>query len=128
MVRDPAPGGSGPAPVIEAYGDGGFRVSGARHEGAILVGRTRAEPWPATTVETIDADALAAAVFRIDNAANMVLLGCGRKLRPPPPKLVASLRASGLAVEPMDTGAACRTLQLLLADGRDIVAALLPVP
>jgi len=128
MVYDLAPGGSGPRPVIEAYGDGGFRVSGTRHEGAILVGRVRTEPWRATTVETIDADALAAAVRRIDGTASMVLLGCGPQLRPPPAGLAATLKASGLALEPMDTGAACRTLHLLLAEGRDIVAALLPVP
>ena len=36
------------APSIDAYGEGGFRVSGARHEGSLLIVRDAARPWPVT--------------------------------------------------------------------------------
>jgi uncharacterized protein len=49
-------------------------------------------------------------------------------MSPVPPALRAALRGAGIAVEPMDTGAACRTFNVLLAEGRRVAAALIAVP
>lgn len=56
-----------------------------------------------------------------------VLFGSGAHLRFPPPALTASLLNQGIGVEIMDTGAACRTYNVLIAEGRNVAAALLMI-
>jgi uncharacterized protein len=55
----------------------------------------------------------------------VVLLGTGATFRYPTPALLASLTGGGIGVEIMDTGAACRTFNVLVAEGRQVVAAIL---
>ena len=62
-----------------------------------------------------------------DAGVDLLLLGCGAAMRPVAPALRAALRKAGIAVEPMDTGAACRTFNVLLAEGRRVAAALVAV-
>ncbi|MBM3490647.1 MAG: hypothetical protein FJX68_09375 [Alphaproteobacteria bacterium] len=112
--------------LIQAYGDGGFRVSGLRHQGAILVLPWRTLRWPAVSFEVIDAAWLVAAL-REEPKPDLLLLGCGPAARPAASGLRQSLRSTGLALETMDTGAACRTYNVLLLEERRVAAALLPV-
>lgn len=60
-------------------------------------------------------------------APEVVLLGTGRRLRFPPPQVLASLINAGIGYEVMDTGAACRTYNVLVAEGRRVVAALMMI-
>lgn len=55
----------------------------------------------------------------------VVLLGTGTTFRYPPPALLAPLSGRGIGVEVMDSGAACRTFNVLVAEGRQVVAAIL---
>lgn len=55
----------------------------------------------------------------------LVIFGSGTRLRFPHPSLLRTLMARGIGVETMDTPAACRTYNVLLAEGRSVVAALL---
>ncbi|MFM8899540.1 MAG: Mth938-like domain-containing protein [Burkholderiales bacterium] len=55
----------------------------------------------------------------------LVVFGSGRRLRFAPPRLQQALMASRVGIETMDTAAACRTYNVLLAEGRKVVAALL---
>jgi uncharacterized protein len=107
--------------VIERYGPSGFRVSGAIHLGPVLVFADR-------TVEWADAAITEAALAPVveHGGVELLLLGLGRRMAPIAPALRAALKAHGIAVEPMDTGAACRTYNLLLAEDRRVAAALLP--
>ena len=57
----------------------------------------------------------------------VLLLGTGRQLRFPPPSELAPLAAAGIGLEVMDTGAACRTYNILMAEGRQVGAALLMI-
>ena len=57
----------------------------------------------------------------------VLLLGTGRQLRFPPPVVLAPLAAAGVGLEVMDTGAACRTYNILMAEGRQVAAALLMI-
>ena len=57
----------------------------------------------------------------------VLLLGCGARMVLVPPALREALRAAGVVIEPMDTGGACRTYNVLLAEDRQVAAALLPV-
>jgi uncharacterized protein len=107
--------------VIERYGPRGFRVSGAIFLGPVLVFPERTIAWAAAAV-AIEALAPVAAHGDID----LLLLGLGRRMAPVAPGLRSALKAHGIAVEAMDTGAACRTYNVLLAEDRRVAAALLP--
>ena len=113
-----------PAPpqVIQGYGDGLFRIAGEEHRGSVIVFTDRTVPWSGDVTETGLAE-----VFSAAETLDLLLLGCGRTMRPVAPQLRAALRRAGIAVEPMDTGAACRTFNVLLGEGRRVAAALVAV-
>ena len=114
-------------PVIESYGDGGFRVSGTRYDGSLLVLPEGCVAWSAGRVEDISLEGLAALWPDGRPVAELLLLGTGKGPWPVPPVMRAALKERGLAVEPMDTGAACRTYNVLLGEHRRVAAALLAV-
>jgi uncharacterized protein len=107
--------------VIERYGANGFRISGVVHRGPVLVFPDRTLPWEpvALTVESL-------APVVEHGEVGLLLLGLGRRMAPVPRALREALRAHGIAVEVMDTGAACRTYNVLLGEDRRVGAALLP--
>jgi len=107
--------------VIERYGPSGFRVSGAIYRGPVLVFPDRTVTW---TAAAITAEALAPVVEH--GGVELLLLGLGRQMTPVAAALRASLKARGIAIEAMDTGAACRTYNVLLGEDRRVAAALLP--
>jgi uncharacterized protein len=109
--------------VIESYGASGFRVSGNSYDGAILVLPQATHSWPVASLGDISAAALAPV---IEAGIQILLLGCGRHMLPVPPTLRQELRAHGVVIDAMDTGAACRTYNVLLAEDRLVAAALLP--
>ena len=109
--------------IIESYGASGFRVSGNSYDGAILVLPRSTEALPITTLADISAAILASVVAA---GIQILLLGCGRHMLPVPSALREELRAHGVVVDSMDTGAACRTYNVLLAEDRRVAAALLP--
>lgn len=109
--------------VIESYGASGFRVSGNSYDGAILVLPQATHAWPVAKFADISASSLAPVV---DAGIQILLLGCGRHMALVPQKLREELRAHGVVIDAMDTGAACRTYNVLLAEDRRVAAALLP--
>ena len=112
--------------IIQSYGPAGFKINGAIHTGAVIVFPEETLEWSADNFSTLsehDFDGLAAQSKDID----VVLLGTGAKQQFFPPKLKQALKDKGLSVEAMDSGAACRTYNVLMAEGRRVAAALLPV-
>ncbi|HUC66887.1 MAG TPA: Mth938-like domain-containing protein [Stellaceae bacterium] len=110
--------------VIDSYGAGGFHVSGAAYQGAILVFPDATRPWPVAALAEVTTESLAPVVAH--GNVQILLLGCGRRMQPVPPELRLALRRSGITIDAMDTGAACRTYNVLLAEDRRVAAALLP--
>lgn len=115
--------------IIERYAASGFRISGVAYAGPILVFPERTVAWVrGAPEEPITAESLAPVTEHGDIRILLIGLGQrmagGMKLITPP--LRAALRASGITIEPMDTGAACRTYSVLLAEDRRVAAALLP--
>jgi uncharacterized protein len=110
--------------VIESYSADGFRVSGIVHPGAILVLPQTTHAWPVAAIAEI---ALANLAPVLSGGAEILLLGCGRRMVQVPLSLRSDLRAHGIVIDAMDTGAACRTYNVLLAEDRRVAAALLPV-
>ena len=107
--------------VIERYSADGFQVSGAIYGGPVLVFADRTTIWVNAQVS------IAGLAPVIEHGeVELVLIGLGKRGAPVAAALRAALKAHGIGVEAMDTGAACRTYNVLLAEDRRIAAALLP--
>ncbi len=109
---------------IDAYGNGGFRFAGMSHRGSILCLPSGIYAWE--PAEPLDVASLAAALAEKD-AVRVVILGTGPRQVFPAPAVRRAFAEAGVALEPMDTGAACRTYNVLLGEGRSVAAALLAV-
>ncbi|CAH2396260.1 Mth938-like domain-containing protein [Mesorhizobium escarrei] len=111
---------------IESYGNGGFRFADMSHRGSLLCLPSGIYGW-----EPADPLALTPADFaKLLNEADQVeilLVGAGKDLRPLPAALRAAMKAAGIAADPMSTGAAVRTYNVLLAENRAVAAALIAV-
>lgn len=107
---------------ITGHGHGQIWVDGQCHETSLIV-----LPDEVLTPWTTDFDALGPRDFDVLvlRAPEIVLLGSGPRLRFPAPGLYAGLVRAGVGVEVMDTAAACRTYNILAAEGRRVAAALL---
>jgi len=116
-----------PPPVIETYGAGGFRVSGQRIDGAILLLEDVLRPWPVTTLTALTVADFAEIVAAGLVAVEFVLLGTGVETAIAPRPVRDALKQAGLGLEMMNTPEACRLYNVLAADGRRVAAALLAV-
>lgn len=110
--------------IIQAHREGGFTIAGVRHAGSVLVLPERTLPWTVrelagVTVESLDPVIAAAA------SVDILVLGCGAEFGQLSADLRAALRAYGIVTEAMDTRAACRTFNVLLAEDRRVAAALI---
>ncbi len=112
--------------LIDRYGAGGFRIGGESFAGSVLVSGSLAIAWAATGLPEVTIESLAP-LFAGAEAFDLLLLGCGPRLVLPPAALRAALKPRGVALEAMDTGAACRTFNVLTGDGRRVAAALIAV-
>lgn len=110
--------------VIESYGEGRFRISGEPYGGSVLVFPERTLAWPVTDMSDLSLDALSG-VLGAEPAVEVLIVGCGERLVPLPVHLRQPLREKGIGVDVMDTGAACRTFNILLAESRRVAAALI---
>ena len=116
-------GGAGNRQIIQAYGGGGFRVSDRMWTGSVLVFMDRTLAWPPSRAEDVDAENLARAMA-VEPSLEILLLGCGPALAALPPTLRGRLGEGGPVIDAMDTGAACRTFNVLAAEDRRVAAAL----
>ncbi|MBV2234607.1 MAG: Mth938-like domain-containing protein [Sterolibacterium sp.] len=109
--------------LVTAYGPDYIDVNGQRHEtGLILLPRQIHAPWGMAGF-----DALTAEDFRyvVTQECEILFLGTGRQQRFPQAALLRELITARIGIEIMDTGAACRTFNILVAEGRNVAAALL---
>jgi uncharacterized protein len=111
--------------LITGYGPGYIAVNGERRTASLLVLADRLAEWDVRSHES-----LTVAVFErlAGLPVEILLLGTGDRLHFPHPSLTQPLRDAGIGVEVMDTGAACRTYNILLAEDRRVGAALLLQP
>jgi len=111
--------------LIHSYGPGLIRINQETYVRSLIVTPTRIiTDWPPASFEE-----LATPHFQqiADLAPEVVILGTGTKLRFPLPAVTRALIEANVGVEVMDTGAACRTYNILAGDGRHVVAALLMI-
>jgi uncharacterized protein len=111
---------------IDAYGGGGFRFADMSHRGSLLCLPSGIYGW-----EPADAGALTSAdIVRVLAEAvdiEILLVGMGAELRPLPRDLRGALKEARISADPMSTGAAVRTYNVLLAEDRAVAAALIAV-
>jgi uncharacterized protein len=110
--------------LIQGYDAGGFRIAGIRHTGSVLVLPERTLAWPVAAPEQVTPENLVP-IRAAEPAVEILVLGCGPRFVTIATELRAALKADGIVVEAMDTGAACRTYNLLLAEDRRVAAALI---
>jgi uncharacterized protein len=113
--------------VVQGYAPGGFRVSDAEWWGPILVFPTRTVSWGVSSLADLTAESFAPVRDADDPPIELLLIGTGRKQALLPSKLRQAIRALGFSIEIMDTGAACRTYNVLIGEERRVAAALLPL-
>ncbi len=113
-------------PSIDAFGGGGFRVSGTRREGSLLIVQDEPRDWPVARLEDLQPAHLADAIA-LGREVEFVLLGVGPTAAPAPRAVRESLQAAGIGLEVMDTPTAARVYNVLAAQGRRLAAALIAV-
>ncbi len=127
MAVDITPPLSADAQNIESYGPNRFKISGHTYEGPVLVFPHKVVPWNIGSITELTLDSFQA-VFDVDPDVEVLLLGCGDKMMLIPSKLRQQLREKGTPPDFMETGAACRTYNILLGEGRLVAAALIALP
>ncbi len=114
-----------PAP-IEAYGNGGFRFAGMSHKGSLLCLPSGIHGWSVAGPDEITLEALGQVLAELAPPA-FLLLGTGRTQVFPPLAVRRAFLDARIGLDPMDTGAAARTYNVLLAERRPVAAALVAV-
>ncbi|HZD20389.1 MAG TPA: Mth938-like domain-containing protein [Burkholderiales bacterium] len=110
------------ANTITAYGDDYVAVNGARRDRNVIVTAGEVRDWNAADFEHLSAEDFAE-LARL--GVEIVLLGTGKRQRFPHPRLTAALGAARVGLEVMDSKAACRTYNILVAEERRVALALL---
>jgi uncharacterized protein len=109
--------------TFTGYGVGYVMVNAVRYEHSLVVLPDRpVEAWAVAGVETLRQEDFG---FLAGLGAEIVLVGTGDSLRFLHPRLMQSLARARVGVEVMDTRAACRTYNILVAEGRKVAAALI---
>ena len=109
--------------VFTGYGPGFVEINKQRHQSNLLV--TAEEVSPGWAVTGFDGLAREAFANLLEFQPEIVLLGTGRTIRFPHPRLTQDLTAARIGVDVMDVFAACRTFNVLTAEGRKVLAALI---
>jgi len=109
--------------TVTGYGPGWLAVDKVQFTSSMLVTSNGVlQPWNCARFEDLTAEHFA---LLADLPVEVVVFGSGAKLRFVPQAWLAPLMAKRIGVETMDTGAACRTYNVLSQEGRPVVAALL---
>ena len=112
---------------IEAYGNGGFVFAEMSHRGSLLCLPDAIWAWPVTKPAEIDEYSLSR-VFKAANSIDTLIIGTGTEVWMPPTILREALRTVKVVLDPMQTGPAIRTYNIMLGERRRVAAALIAVP
>lgn len=111
--------------IIQSYADGQFRVSSVTYNTAIVVYPHGTTEWQnVKNFDDLNEESFAPLIEQAEDI-DVVLFGMGASMKFFNPKLKLALSKKGLVIDAMDTGAACRTYNVLMAEGRRVVAVLL---
>jgi uncharacterized protein len=115
--------------AITALGEGWVAVNGERHSTSLVLSASAGlHPWLCDRFDQLTQAHFDALIGAPGQPPELVVFGSGHRLRFVAPALLRSLLERGIGVETMDTAAACRTYNILAAEGRRVTAALLLEP
>ena len=113
----------GDTKLFTAYGADYVLVNGERHDRSIVVlAEEVRSDWDAAGFDALDETRFA---YFLAFKPDVLLLGTGAQQRFPHPRLYRALIDAGIGVECMTTPAACRTYNILVAEDRKVMAAIL---
>jgi len=112
--------------TIDSYGDWQFRAQGTQIKGNALVFPTSLVPWDLESGGQISIKTLQPFLDIADDL-DIVLVGCGEQMQFLSQEIRHAFAARGVGIDPMDTGAACRTFNILAIEERRVAAALVAV-
>jgi len=107
--------------LITGYSADHVLINKVRHHGNLIVTREQIVAWTAEDFEHLSAEDFATVR---DMTPEVVIIGTGSRLRFPAPQVLRPLIEAGIGYEVMDLAAACRTYNILVTEGRAVVAAL----
>ena len=113
--------------IIQSYAAGRFKISGISYDHPVIVAPNETNLWPDAPdkIEDFDVESLRSLLAHASEI-DVLLVGTGSKMHFISQKIRTDLSALGLAIDVMDTGAACRTYNVLVAEGRRVVAVMMP--
>jgi uncharacterized protein len=111
---------------IDVYGNGGFRFADMSHRGSLLCLPSGLHAWTAQEGQKFGLDDFDKVIAEADKI-EFLLVGTGVDMRPLSPELKAAFKAAGISADTMNTGAAVRTYNIMLAESRPVAAALISV-
>ena len=112
---------------IEAYGKGGFAFADMSHRGSLLCLPDAIWAWPVVRAADIDKASLER-VFAAADGIDTLIIGTGTEVWLPPSGLREALRAVKVVLDPMQTGPAITTYNIMIGERRRVAAALIAVP
>ena len=114
------------ANTITGYGDGYVEINQTPYAHAVLLSSDGAiSAWPAQSFDSLEVSHFAQMV---ELKPELILIGTGSKQRFPKPELLKSLILAKIGFEIMDSQAACRTYNILVGEGRQVLLALIVEP
>ena len=111
---------------IAGYGNGGFRMGESKFEGSMLITPSGFYPWDVSNPTGITLESLEP-IMEAHQSVEIILVGMGAGMAFLPKDLQGAFAAKNMAFEVMDTGAAARTYNVLLQEGRRVAAALIAI-
>ena len=106
--------------VITAYGDDSVSINGKPFQESLIITPTKLEEnWSITSIDQLTKNHIEQ-ILALN--PELILIGTGNKLTFPAVELYSSIIKQGIGVDFMDTGAACRTYNILMSEDRDVVA------
>ncbi len=112
--------------MIEGYGAGKFRISNIVYNSPVIVFPEFCVEWGGFDTDNVCVDSFSD-IFNYEIKPDILLVGSGATTIFFPGVTRDKLRTKGVVIDVMNTGAACRTYNVLLTEGRSVAAALLPI-
>ena len=111
---------------IDAYGNGGFRFADMSHRGSLLCLPSGIHGWAVNEPSQLGIEHFSQIIAQASEI-EFLLVGMGDTMRMIPRELRSALKEAGISVDPMSTGAAVRTYNIMLSESRAVAAALIAV-
>lgn len=111
---------------VQRYGDGGFFISGKQYNGSVCIIGEETVAWNIDKAEDITLESLQTFIEQ-NEKIEILLVGCGKLTAFIHPDIKSELKHHNIVIDAMDSGAACRTYNILMSEGRRVAAALIAV-